>query len=323
MDGAKKIGIEAIEFYLPRNYLSAEEISKNFEFDLDFVRNKIGVNGIFYADEYEKSSDMAAACLQKLLDRRPGLLSDLEVLVVCTQTPDTQLPQISSIVQNKCGLSKNLATFDLSLGCSGFVYGINVLKSFMASNGMKNGALITVETYSKIINPRDRNTKPLFSDAAAVTLLSEIGNIEICNYSFLTDGNGSEALACKENSSGLSEFFMDGRKVFNFVISNVPTEIYQTATINNLKINEIDYFVFHQASKFVLDSLAEKLELSDSNKVICEISKYGNTASSSIPITLKSISNLLEKPVNVLISGFGVGLSAASTILRTNGVKEL
>ena len=319
----KEIGIEAIEFYLPSNCMSAEEISENFGFDLGFVKNKIGVSHIYYASEFEKSSDLAAAALDKLLQTRPDLRLKLEVVIVCTQTPDTQLPQVSSLLQSKCRLAKNIATFDLGLGCSGFVYGINVLKSFMVSNNMSNGVLITVETYSKIINPNDRNTKALFSDAAAATLLSDQGGIQICDYSFLTDGDGSAALACRKNDFGVSEFFMDGRKVFNFVISNIPDEIRLTAKLNNLEIDEIDFFVLHQASKFVLDTLIEKLELKDPNKVICEIKRFGNTASSSIPIALKTISSMLDGPVNILISGFGVGLSAASTVLKTKGVRSL
>ena len=320
---SKEIGIEAIEFHLPSNSMSAEEISESFNFDLDFVKNKIGVSKIYFVGESEKSSDLAASALNKLIQKRPELRENLDVIVVCTQTPDAQLPQVSSLVQFKCGLAKSVATFDLGLGCSGFVYGINVLKSFMASNNMTNGVLITVETYSKIINPNDRNTKPLFSDAAAATLLSDRGWIEIGEYSFLTDGESSDALTCRSNDYGSPEFFMDGRKVFNFVISNIPNEILQTAKINNLEIDEIDLFVFHQASRFVLDTLAEKLKLRDFSKVISEIENYGNTASSSIPIALKAISNRLDRPVNVLISGFGVGLSAASTILKTKGERKL
>lgn len=317
------LGIEAIEFYLPSNFMSAEDISQRFGFDLDFIRNKVGVSGVYYADESEKSSDLAADALEKLFQKNPEIRDKLEVLIVCTQTPDSQLPQISTLVQSKCGLAKNIATFDLSLGCSGFVYGINVLKSFMMSNNMSNGVLITVETYSKIINPNDRNTKPLFSDAAAATLLSRKGALKICNYSFLSDGDGSSALICRENNSGLREFFMDGRRVFNFVVSNIPEQVRQTVRINNLEVDEIDFFVFHQASKFVLDTLAEKLGEEDSNKVICGIERYGNTASSSIPIILKTLFNSLNKPSNILISGFGVGLSAASTVLKTKGVGKL
>ena len=321
--GLGRVGIEAIEFHLPNNFRDAEEIAETFGFDLDFVKNKIGVNKIFFVDEDEKSSDLGAKALNKLLDKRPQLRSEIEVIIVCTQTPDTQLPQISSIIQSICNLKRSIATFDLGLGCSGFVYGINVLQSFMIANKMKKGVLITVETYSKIINPNDRNTKPLFSDAAAATLISESGEIEICDYSFLTDGSSSAALSCKPNNFGTPEFFMDGRKVFNFVVSNIPNEINKILKKNKLEIEEIDYFVFHQASKFVLDTLSEKLGLLTSNKVIYEIEKVGNTASSSIPIALKNISNKLDKPVNILISGFGVGLSSATTVLKTRGVKSL
>jgi 3-oxoacyl-[acyl-carrier-protein] synthase-3 len=318
-----KIDIEAIEYYLPNNYFDHEEISSKFGFDIDFVKNKIGVNKIFYADDHEYSSDLAASVLNKLIKNTPGLKEKLEIVIVCTQTPDTQLPQVSSVLQHKCSLSDKLVTFDINLGCSGFVYGVNILKSFMELNNLSYGVLITVETYSKIINPNDRNTKPLFSDAAAATLLSPNGKFKMGKSSFLTSGKDYNALITKKNELGFPEFYMDGRKVFNFVISNIPNEIYRVCDMNNINIDQIDYYVFHQASKFVLDSLSEKLKLNESVKVINQINKFGNTASSSIPITLKSISDILLNGKIILVSGFGIGLSASSSLLKIDGITSI
>ena len=141
--------------------------------------------------------------------------------------------------------------------------------------------------------------------------------------SFLTCGKDYNALITKKNELGFPEFYMDGRKVFNFVISNIPNEIERVCDMNNINIDQIDYYVFHQASKFVLDSLSDKLKLKGSVKVINQIDKFGNTASSSIPITLKSISDILLTGKFILVSGFGIGLSASSSLLKIDGITSI
>ena len=314
-------GIELIETYLPGVIITADELASKFGFDPEFIINKIGVKQLYLAEDQETTSDLAVQAMEKLLEKNPLLRTEIDILIVCTQTPDFQLPQMSALIQSRCKLPRQMAAFDINLGCSGFAYGVSILESFLLRNEMNSGVLITAETYSKIINPKDRNTKPLFSDAASATLISRQGRVRLGSFKFGTNGDQFGALIAKRPEEGLSpQLFMDGRKVFEFVISTIPGEVRSTCVANDVKLDDIDYFVFHQASKFVLDTLAQKLGISDTSRVINTLGQYGNTISSSIPMALKDTLALHGKrDLKLLISGFGVGLSWGTAVISTEG----
>ncbi|OHE76675.1 MAG: hypothetical protein A3F67_00925 [Verrucomicrobia bacterium RIFCSPHIGHO2_12_FULL_41_10] len=318
---ARPFGIEKIETYLPPKTVTAEELANQFGFDPEFILSKIGVKQLHQVEE-ETTSDMAVRVMNKLLEDYPVLRTTLDVLVVCTQTPDFQLPQISALVQSRCNLSKQVASFDIGLGCSGFVYGINVLESLLAHNGMSTGVLITAESYSSVINSADRNTKCLFSDGAAATLITLQGNVRLGEFRFGTDGDYFDALIIRprDDDSGKHELFMDGRRIFEFVASTIPSEVHSACTANQTTLEQLDFFVFHQASKFLMDTIAKKLHLQDSEKMVNVLHRYGNTVSSSIPMALKDTLALHgNRDLKILASGFGVGLSWATTVLTTEG----
>ena len=315
------VGIEAIEYHLPPEIITAKELSERFGFDAEFIENKIGVRQLYTAGD-QTVSDLAVNALEKLLDRKPGLRDNIDLLVLCTQTPDFSLPQTSTQIQARCNLPLTLASFDISLGCSGFVYGISVVEALLRLHGYDNAVLITADTYSHIIDPNDRNTKCLFSDAAAATLISRNGVLESGKFRFGTNGELFDRLIVKKEPSedGPARLYMDGRAIFNFTASVIPEEIDEVCSINGLDKNSIDYFVFHQASKFVLDTIAKKSGIEDSERLVKYISRFGNTVSSSIPIALKELLNEKgEAGLNILISGFGVGLSWATTVIYTKG----
>lgn len=317
----RPFGIEKIETYLPPKTVTTEELASQFGFDPEFISNKIGVKQLHQA-EGETTSDMAVRVMNKLLEVYPALRTTLDVLVICTQTPDFQLPQISALVQSRCNLPKQVASFDMGLGCSGFVYGINVIESLLARNGMSTGVLITADTYSSVINPADRNTKCLFSDGAAATLITRQGNIRLGEFRFGTDGDYFDALIIRphDDDSGKHELFMDGRRIFEFVVSTIPSEVHSACAANKTSLEELDFLVFHQASKFVMDTIAKKLRLKNPERMVNVLHRYGNTVSSSIPMALKDTLTLHgNRDLKILISGFGVGLSWATTVLTTEG----
>lgn len=314
-------GIERIETYLPPKRLSSEELATQFGFDLNFVEEKIGVKQLFVV-EGEKTSDIAVRAMNQLLAVYPSLRAELDVLVVCTQTPDYQLPQVSALVQSRCKLPRSVASFDVGLGCSGFVYALNVVESVLACNGLNKGVLITSETYSRIINSADRNTKCLFSDGAAATLITRQGNIQSGVSRFGTDGDYHDRLIVKpaEDGKGMQPLYMDGRSIFEFAVSTIPNEVRLTCEANNVSMDEIDFFVLHQASKFVLDAIAKKMKIQDSARMINVLHLTGNTVSSSIPMALKeTLAQHGKRDLKILISGFGVGLSWGTTLLTTKG----
>jgi 3-oxoacyl-[acyl-carrier-protein] synthase III len=318
------LGIENIEYYLPKRTISSTELSDKLGFSKSFVEEKIGVRNLYIADENEKTSDLCVKAVEKLLTKQHGVKEKLGVLVVCTQTPDFQIPHTAAIVHGKLGLDKSIACFDLSLGCSGFVYGLSVVKSFMNENDLEYGILLTAETYSTIIDDKDKNTKPIFSDACAATLIGRSGSLIPHKFTYGTDGHKYNYLILKSEKNEICTekdyLYMNGRGIFQFGVNEIPKDIEKCLSINSTTMDEIDYFVFHQASKFMLDALAKELGLDKSDKrIIRNIGDFGNTVSSSIPIGLKEAFDFKTKmPIKILVSGFGVGLSWASTILTFN-----
>lgn len=321
------LGIEKIRYYLPQQSLSDVELAANLNFDIQFVRDKLGVRRIFIAGKEEYTSDLATKAVLALFDDLPGTREKVQVLVVCTQTPDFQLPHVSALVQHKSGLGRNVAAFDISLGCSGFVYGLSVIQGFMEKNALTCGLLVTAECYSKIIDSADRNTKCMFSDAAAATLIGPHGKLFPMKYTFGTAGDLFDSLIVRSNGpdphgpNGV--LHMDGRSIFDFVATMVPDDVRNCLNINGLALADIDYFVFHQASHFLVTMLAKKLGVVENARIVKCLDLYANTVSSSIPIALKTcLAQKRKENLKILISGFGVGLSWASTVLRVEGAYD-
>ncbi|MEW6219294.1 MAG: ketoacyl-ACP synthase III [Thermodesulfobacteriota bacterium] len=317
------IGIEDIAYHLPEQSISSRELAARFGFSLPFLEEKLGVRSIFVAAPGEYSSDLAVMAVRSILQRRPEVLDRLGVLVVCTQTPDYQLPHTAALVQVKLGLPAKVACFDLGLGCSGYVYGLSVVKAFMESNGIEAGLLVTAETYSKIIADDDRNTKPLFSDAAAATLLGHAPRLTVGRFTFGTSGAGADSLIVRRTDQYLGprqHLHMDGRRVFELVAAVVPEDIRRCAAVNGMTLAGMDRFVFHQASLFMLQAIAKRLDV-EGHKVFSCVERFGNTVSSSVPIALHTllVQTGGEDICHILISGFGVGLSWASTVLENCG----
>ena len=308
-----------IEYFLPSGYITSEELAENFGFDLSFVEEKIGVKRLYIAGDGENTSDLAVRAAEKIFDKRPELKNLIRVIAVCTQTPDYQLPHTSAIVQKKLKLDTDIACFDIGLGCSGFVYGLSVVRAFMEDNNLEYGLLITAETYSKIIDEKDKNTKALFSDASSATLLSRKPYLTPMKFTFGTDGNGYESLILRSPASQKASYlYMNGRGIFEFVASVIPEDIKKCLYANKLNLKDIDYFIFHQASNFMLDTLSKKIGITDKERVIKCLDLFGNTVSSSIPIGINTFfEDCKNNRLKILISGFGVGLSWASTILLT------
>jgi 3-oxoacyl-[acyl-carrier-protein] synthase III len=302
------IGIEAIGLYIPRTRISNLDRASKFSTDKDFIKNKIGIEYVSRKGINENTSTLAIKALRNLLDKHSFDIESIEVLILVTQTPDSNIPHTSAVIHGEIGFSESCAAFDLSLGCSGFVYGLSVIKSFMEVNGLKKGILITSDPYSKILNPEDKNTSLLFGDAATATLLSDSPNYLIGNGTFGTIGKERDNLKLENNY-----LTMNGRGIFNFAARYIPKDVDELLTKNNLDKNDIDYFVFHQGSKYIIDTLIKRLNL-DHEKTINNIREYGNTVSSSIPIILNGIIKESEAK-KILISGFGVGLSWASNVL--------
>lgn len=317
------IGVETISYALPEKILSSREVIDQHGFDEDFVLRKLGITERRVLSEGESLSDLCAEAIEGLLKETEYSPSDIELLVVVTQTGDYSIPHTSAIVQAKTGISETAMVFDISLGCSGFVAGLDVAAGTMEKLGLGVGILVTADAYSRIVDTEDRSTAPLFGDGASATLLSRDPKWLLGNSDFGTLGRMHEKLLLPgsgTNAGTLGALVMDGRAILGFTRKSVTQSVETVAHQNGLNTSNIGYFVFHQANSFVLDSLTQDLAI-PTEKVIREHSDVGNTTSSSIPIALKRSIITKEVTTPVLISGFGVGLSWHSNILFPVGGK--
>lgn len=318
------VTIKAIEYCLPKTYEDNDMLSiENPEWRMEDIFNKTGINKRWISDENETAVDLAYVAAKKVIDKFDA--EKIDTLLYVTQSPEYFLPSSSCILQDRLSLSTNIKAFDINLGCSGYIYGLSMASAYIESGLSENVLLVCSDTYTKYISPDDRTNRPIFSDAASATLVSKSISKNVGYFSFGTDGSGFDKLIVKEGAtksnfkiSGVRPtLHMNGAEVFMFTMNAIPDNVEKVLFKSKNKINEIDYFFFHQASKIVLENLRRKLKL-PKEKVYSCIEEIGNTVSSSIPIALKiaSDSKLLKNHDRLLLSGFGVGLSWGSCILE-------
>ena len=334
-----KIFITGISYYLPNKVLDNAALSQlHPEWSVEKITAKTGIAERRIAAEDEFSSDMGIKAAEKLFKEFEIKKESVDFLLFCTQSPDYFLPTTACILQEKIGLNKNIGALDFNLGCSGFVYGIGLAKGLIATGQAKNVLLITSETYSKFIHPDDKSNKTLFGDAAAATFITSQPSgmgAEIQDFAYGTDGSGAEYLIVRNggmrkkgvkgadvfNEGGFERnddyLYMDGKAIFNFTAFQIPGLINQTLKRNNLVMDEIDQFIFHQANEFMLHTVRKRAKIPE-EKFIIDMANCGNTVSSTIPIALiHTINNhKIKKGNKVLIAGFGVGLSMGATVLQ-------
>ncbi|MDD2091713.1 ketoacyl-ACP synthase III [Pseudomonas guariconensis] len=307
------IGIKSIASYVPVEGVDNYAQGAKFGKDQEFIFGKIGSTFLPRKDASQETSDLCVEAAKALFAANPTFdPASIEALIVVTQNGDAEgLPHTAAIVQQKLGLPTHIAAFDISLGCSGYVYGIYALKGFMEAAGLKNGLLITADPYSKIVDPEDRNTTMLFGDAATATWMGEGATWQLGKSLFGSDGAGAEHLRTTDG-----KFFMNGRQVYNFALVKVPAHLQQLLEASGLQADDIDLYCLHQGSAAIVDAVSQRFnEGKQREKFVKDMAETGNTVSSSIPL-------LLEKYVldshckRVALSGFGVGLSWGSAILE-------
>lgn len=305
------LGIKNIASYVPDARISnlIPEKLEAFKTNEEFILKKIGVRERALKGEGEETSTLATKALWKLVEKSGVSLENIDALIVVTQNPDMNLPHVAAIVHGEAGLLEKCATFDVGLGCSGYIYGLSILSSFLKTNGLSQGVLITADPYSKIVDTEDKNTALLFGDAATATLIANDPIFSLGPFSFGTVGKMHHALECKNG-----KLSMNGREVFNFAATRIPQNILNLLTQCGVKKEEIDAFIFHQGSRYILETIADRLNL-PMDRVRMGLEDIGNTISSSIPLILeKELSVTSTK--NILLSGFGVGLSYGSCLCK-------
>jgi 3-oxoacyl-[acyl-carrier-protein] synthase-3 len=312
------IGLTSIAHALPEAVVESTTTAAEHDFDPAFIRDKLGIERRHIAGPEDTTATLAAQACDAVLEQSDTAAKDIEALIIVTQTPDYVLPHTSALVQDSVGLPNTVAAFDISLGCSGFVYGLSVAQAFMTANGFSKGLLVTSETYSRLIAPDDRATAPLFGDGATATLLDDAPLYTLGKTTFGTDGGRHDALIARGTGCKPGEresLYMDGRGIFNFMMGEMPGDIERCLAANGLEKDAIDCWVFHQASKYMLRMLSRRVGIS-AERVVIDLEDVGNTTSSTVPLALeRNVLNQEPLPEHVFISGFGVGLSWSSGVL--------
>ena len=317
-------GIKHVTYYFPPTTLDNAELKGRFEFKPDFLEEKLGIERRYLAAKGDATSDYCVSAVTSLLEQSGVSPDAIDALVIVTLNPDFIMPHTAALVQDRCGLRKDLASFDVALGCSGYVYGLSLVEAMMRAQGFSNAVLVTAVNFWRIINPDDRNTVPLFGDCATATLLStDDPRYYVGRSTFGTNGGMREAIIVRgsgtgEQGEGLLE--MDGRGVFNLMMSEVPPDVRRCLELNQLSPDEVTTWLFHQASKYMVKNLAKELKLPP-DRIIYDLADGGNTSSCTIPVTLSR--RILTQPDAELpdiigVSGFGVGASWASSFLFKN-----
>ena len=330
----KKMGVKIakIESFLPEKILTNEELSERFqEWTPDMIESKLGIVQRHVVNDDETALDLAVKAGGKILENYDK--ESINFLILCTQSPDYYLPTSACILQEKLGLPINVGAFDFNLGCSGYVYGLGLAKGLIESNIAEKVLFITSETYTKSINPLDKGNLTIFGDAATATIIERSENEQILNFEFGTDGTGAQDLIIpnggfrnrydkdallideKGNARTANDLYMNGPKIFTFTIQRIPELIYKTLEKNQMQMDDIDYFIFHQANRYMLDYLRKKMKIPE-DKFFMDMMQTGNTVSSTIPLALQKSEKRLKQGDFVLLAGFGVGYSWGATIIQ-------
>ena len=328
------ISIKGIAACVPKNVVNNRDLTDTFSpEELEKIISAVGIETRRYVNKNVCASDLCFFAAEKLLNDLQIDRNSIDVLIFMSQTGDYKIPATAPILQHRLGLSKNTLCFDVGLACSGYVYALTTISAYLNLPGINRVLLLDGETFSKIVNPKDKTNALLYGDAGTATLLEKKeGNVF---YSLLnTDGEGWEAVHIKSGASrnalGQDSFevreredgslgndtqiYMNGVDVFNFTMRVVTKSIKEIIERSNSSLEQMDKIIFHQANKFMTDFFVKKLKY-PSEKVPYSLTRFGNTSSASIPLTIVSeLKGWKSKSKKVLLCGFGAGLSWASAI---------
>lgn len=333
------IAIKGISCCVPKDIQFNRDLKLISPEDIEKFISTTGVEERRIADSETCTSDLCFHAAEKLISELNWNKEDVELLVFVSQTADYILPVTSTILQDRLGLSQNCIAFDIPLGCSGYVYGMSVISSMMKASGLKKGILLAGDTSSKLLSEQDKSTLPLFGDAGTATAFEYDDCANDLYFDLGSDGSGKNAIILKDGGSrnrvnlasleyreldsGIKRnschLVLEGMDVFSFGISQAPKTVNLLCEKFDLDKDNIDYFVFHQANLMMNKMIVKKLKIPQ-EKVPYSLQKYGNTSSATIPLTiaLNLKEELLNSTKEIVICGFGVGLSWGSAKISFN-----
>lgn len=331
--------ILAVRYALPELTLTHEELESRFGCDaMKRVLFGTGIRNRRVASDGVCGSDFAYEAASHLLREEAIDRDSIDLLIMCTQTPDYFLPTTACVLHERLSLKQSCACFDINLGCSQYVYALSVAHSMITAGVATLALVLTGDTVTRTLHPHDRAVVPLMGDGGSATLVgpTPLGQ-GFLGFKLGTDGSGHRHLmipaggfrrphsveTAQETTDGdgnvrsQDTLYMNGAAIFHFSISVVPPTIYELLAELGLGMEQIDLFLFHQANKYMLDYLVRKLKIPP-EKTFYFLEEVGNTSGSTLPIVLREAwsAGKIGPGKRVLLIGFGVGLSWAATVIR-------
>ena len=336
------VKISGIASAVPEQIRTVLEDMKVFDADeVSKISDNIGVKSRHIAPPHICTSDLCYFAAERLLRDADWAKDSVDALIFVSQTPDYRLPATGCVLQNRLGLSTECAAFDISMGCSGYIYGLWMASNLIAGGSANRVLLLVGDTVNKLLSPQDRSVALLFGDAGTATLLEKSVSAEVMTFVMGTDGAGADNLIVpaggfrnlSNDSSSLplerengnirsdQDLFMNGAEVFAFTLARVSSLIKSVLDESKWTTDDVDFFVFHQANKFMLNFLAKKMKLPP-GKVPITLEKLGNTSSASIPLALTDslAQKLRAEKLKLVLSGFGVGYSWGAVTLSAGPI---
>jgi 3-oxoacyl-[acyl-carrier-protein] synthase III len=309
-----KVRVARIGVYIPPSRQPNSPLLTGFGVDEQFMQNRIGVVTRAIKAPDQQTSDLCIEAFNDLMRKLPGLETEsMELVCLVTQNPNSRIPHTSAVIHQLLDLPASCMTFDISQGCAGFPHALAVATSLAERFGFENALIFTCDPYSTIVDPSDRDTALLFGDAATVTYLRRSGaGYQLVDAAFGTRPGSSAVLRYE------GRLVMEGREVFLHAAREVPSAIRRLLERHHLREEDIDLFLLHPGSKYLLDVLRGDLGVAD-DQLPFEASEYGNTVSSSIPLMLASRLDAGQSISRILLSGFGVGFSWGTCLLEQIG----
>jgi 3-oxoacyl-[acyl-carrier-protein] synthase-3 len=315
---------------------------------LERLKKTIGLSERRVVDEHTTTADLCLAAAKDLIARSTLEPAAIDAIIFVTQTPDYPQPCNAALLHRDLGCRLECAAFDVSLGCSGYVYGLWLAHLLVDSAGYQNVLLLAGDTVSRIIHPQDRALAPLFGDGGSATWIQRSNNgTSPAHFEFFTDGSGYDSLMVpaggfrmpataetailkadtQGNVRSLNNLYMDGAAIFSFTISQIPKAVERLLAAVACDKNSVDRFVFHQANRYLLGNIAKRIGVAANKVPMATVERYGNQSSASIPTALlyECADAIIENhlPTRLLLCGFGVGLSWGTALLEMKAPQRL
>ena len=311
--------------FVPESEVTNEDLGE-LGYDADWILQRTGIKARRRAPEGMATSDMAIEAARSCIDRADINPHDIDLVVVATMTPDTPVPSTACIVQDQLNLCA--PAMDVNAACAGFMYALVTGMQYVKTGTANLALVIGSDTNTRIVDPADRKTFPLFGDGAGAVLLSADDQRGLLAYTLGAEGEGGSLLGIKAGGSryplgvegiakGEQYIHMDGRSVFKWAVRVLTDSIRDVLAHSNLKMTDIDLVVFHQANSRIIDAAAEAIGIKR-DQMIVNLDRYGNTSAASIPICLAEAVDAarVEHGNRVLLCGFGAGLAWGTAVLQ-------